>query len=211
MGVPRLPGETAPSRSWLLPTPTSASAKEGLRVEKATSTDQGLTARTSRLGDSARRRPLPAWRVLPGSSSRPRPRRAQLGPAGAARQRVAAWGGRAGRGREGRGRRCEAGVPRPHAAAWDSASRAARAAERFAVGDGLICPRPGHAPSRAAAETTMRPQMPAACERRRSRPAPAAAVSELPAPRATDLEHPSPWGRDALASQPSPSLPQSAG
>lgn len=79
MGVPRLPGETAPSRSWLLPTPTSASPKGGLRVEKATRTDRGSQGQDQPPGDSARRRPLPAWRVLPRSPARPRPRRAPPG------------------------------------------------------------------------------------------------------------------------------------
>lgn len=197
MGVPRLPGETAPSRSWLLPTPTSASPKGGLRVEKATRTDRGSQGQDQPPGDSARRRPLPAWRVSPGPPPGRAPAGLRLGPS---RRCPAACGrlGRAGRaGPGGPGRRCEAGVPRPHAAARDSAGRAARAAERLAVGDGLRCPRPGQAPSRAAADTAMRPPVPAACEGRRTRPAPAAAVSELPGPRATDPEHPGPWGRDA--------------
>lgn len=111
-GVPRLPGETAPSRSWLLPTPTSASPKGGLRVEKATRTDRGSQGQDQ-----------PPWGFCPpaappclaGAPPVPRPAAPPPGSAwvraGAARQRVAAWGGRAGRGREGRGGAAKLGSP----------------------------------------------------------------------------------------------------
>lgn len=198
-------GETAPSEAgFYLPRPRrprrEASGWRRQRVQIGV-----LRARASPLGSCP-----PAAPPCPAGAPRLPPGSAWV-RAGAARPRVAAWGGRqGGAGRGGGGaakpgsppaRRCP-GLGRPRCP-----SRGASPA-----GDGLRCPRPGHAPSRAAAEPAMRPPVPAACEGRRSRPAPAAAASELPGPTARRSpgasRSPGP-GRRPL--RPPPSLPRSAG